>query len=132
ATENPHEERAMKNQECKLRRNHFFLNVCVFITSFFIMAVSAMAQNLSAGRPANVPPDFMVTPFGYMHPSCVVHVHEGERAGKDMLLHHADGTAESIPVCQYPRYTKKGEVAEVAASVKSAARAQPPQPTISW
>jgi hypothetical protein len=58
-----------------------------------------------------------------MHPSCVVHVRKGERVGQNML-HHADGTVENIPVCQYPRYKANGEVA-----VESVA---PKPPEISW
>jgi len=55
------------------------------------MTISAVGQNLLGGRPANVPAEYVVTPFGYMHPSCVVHVRKGERVGQN-LLHHADGT----------------------------------------
>ena len=29
-------------------------------------------------RPANVPSTYRITPFGYFHPSCVVHLAEGD------------------------------------------------------
>ena len=115
----------MTMPECKRRRNQLFLNACVFLSCLLVMTISAVAQNLSIGRPANVPAEYVVTPFGYMHPSCVVHVRKGERVGQN-VLHHADGTVENVPVCQYPRYKAKGEVVEPTALVA------PPPPTISW
>ncbi len=64
-----------------------------------------------------MPEDFVVTPFGYMHPSCVAHVGKGESVGEDMLLRHADGTVEPIAPCMYPRYTAQGEAVETTASL---------------
>jgi len=113
----------MTMPEYKRGRNQLFLNVCVFLSCLLVMTISAVGQNLAAGRPANVPPEYMVTPFGYMHPSCVVHVGEGERVGQNML-HHVDGTMENIPVCQYPRYKTNGEVVKLEP-------AAPEQPQIS-
>jgi hypothetical protein len=86
------------------------------------MAMSAAGQDQSARRPANVAPEYLVTPFGYIHPSCVVHVNPGDRVGKNML-YHVDGTTEDVPPCQYPRYTAKGDVVESPA---------PKLPEISW
>jgi len=89
------------------------------------MTISAVGQHLPAGRPAGVPPEYIVTPFGYMHPSCVTHVRKGEKIGQDMLLHHVDGTVEDIPACQYPRYKANGEVVESETSTSK-------PPAISW
>jgi hypothetical protein len=119
------EESAMTMPGCKRVRNQLFLNVCVFLTCLLVMTISAVAQNLSTGRPANVPPEYVVTPFGYMHPSCVTHVGQGERVGHNMLQ-HADGTMENIPACQYPRYKAKGEVVEPTSTEA------PKPPEISW
>src|SRR5882757_10804682 len=115
---------------CKRGRNQLFSSVCLFLSCLLVMTISAVGQTLSAGRPANVPPEYVVTPFGYMHPSCVVHTRQGERVGQNML-HHADGTVENIPACQYPRYRAKGEVVEPAAGGLDALAAPKP-PTISW
>jgi len=115
----------MTMPECKRGRNQLFLNACVFLSCLLVMTISTVGQNLSAGRPANVPVEYVVTPFGYMHPSCVVHVRQGERVGQN-ALHHADGTVEDVPVCLYPRYKAKGEV------VESTALAAPKPPSISW
>ena len=60
-------------------------------------------------RPANVPEGYVITPFGYFHPSCVQSLAKGERLLADGRLQHADGTiAEYVAVCNFPRYTRGG------------------------
>jgi hypothetical protein len=113
----------MRNSESKRGRNQLVPTVCLFILGFLLATISSAAQDSQRGRPANVPPEYIVTPFGYMHPSCVVHVRQGEKVGQDMLLRHSDGTTENIPACDYPRYKANGQVAESAA---------PKPPEISW
>ena len=66
----------MTKSECKRRRDQLFPNACVFISFLLVMTISAVGQNLSARRPANVPQEYVVTPFGYMHPSCLKHLRE--------------------------------------------------------
>ena len=87
----------MRNSESKRGRNQLIPTVCLFILGFLLATISCVAQDPTRGRPANVPPEYIVTPFGYMHPSCVVHVRQGEKVGQDMLLRHSDGTTEDIP-----------------------------------
>lgn len=117
----------MTEQECKRGRNQLISNLCVFMSFLLVMTISAVGQNQSTGRPANVPPEFVVTPFGYMHPSCLTHLREGEAVGQNKLI-HADGTAEDVPVCQYARYKANGDVVEAAAPSPSETRL----PEISW
>ena len=63
-----------------------------------------------SGRPAKVPDGYVITPFGYFHPSCVQSLARGERLLPDGRVQHADGTANgSVAVCNYPRYTPAGE-----------------------
>jgi hypothetical protein len=65
----------------------------------------------SAGpnRPGSVPEGFVITPFGYFHPSCVQSLAQGERVLADGRIQHADGTvAEKAAVCSYPHYTRAG------------------------
>lgn len=107
----------MTKSECKRGRNQLFESVCAFILLILVMTISAVGQSPSARRPANVPPEFAVTPFGYMHPSCVKHLSKGESGGENKLV-HADGTVEDVPVCQYPRYKLNGELAESAATTE--------------
>jgi hypothetical protein len=71
--------------------------------------------NLPAVRPNHAPkvPDgYVITPFGYFHPSCVQNLSRGERLTVDGRLQHADGTVEAnVAVCNYQRYTPSGEPA---------------------
>jgi hypothetical protein len=60
-------------------------------------------------RPTNVPEGYVITPFGYFHPSCVQSLAEGERLLADGRVQHADGTIEKdVAVCNYPHYTRGG------------------------
>ena len=62
-------------------------------------------------RPAQVPEEYVVTPFGYFHPSCVVHLANGEELLEGgQLIQRADGTTYTVPVCKYPHYTARGEM----------------------
>ena len=77
-----------------------------------LVAVTAAQALNTAGpnRPAAVPANYVITPFGYFHPSCVDHLAKG-----DVLLHdekaiqHADGMTEKIPVCEFPHYKADGQ-----------------------
>ena len=62
-------------------------------------------------RPFTVPENYVITPFGYFHPSCVVQLKEGE----DLLavgpsIQRPDGSLERIGPCGYPRYSVTGEL----------------------
>jgi hypothetical protein len=60
-------------------------------------------------RPGSVPDGYLITPFGYFHPSCVQSLARGERVLTDGRVQHADGTiAERAAVCSYPHYTPAG------------------------
>jgi len=78
-----------------------------------VLAVCAIssAQDPGPTRPLGVPTDYVVTPFGYFHPSCARHVAEGETVLADGRIRHADGTEETVaPVCDYPRYSASGSL----------------------
>ena len=60
-------------------------------------------------RPANVPEGYVITPFGYFHPSCVRSLAKGERQLADGRVQYADGSVEqNVTACSYPRYTAAG------------------------
>jgi hypothetical protein len=60
-------------------------------------------------RPANVPDGYVITPFGYFHPSCVRNLAEGERLLTDGRVQHADGRLDQeAAVCTYPHFTSAG------------------------
>ncbi len=69
------------------------------------------AQYLVAGarRPVSVPEGYLITPFGYFHPSCVQSLSVGESMLPDGRLQHADGSvAPTVAICDYPHYTPTG------------------------
>jgi hypothetical protein len=98
------------------------------ISATILIAGLAGAQTLApAGpiRPASVPADYVITPFGYFHPSCVAHVGNGDVVRQDEnAIQHADGMYESIPACAYAHYKPNGE------KVTGDERAGGKQPTI--
>ena len=60
-------------------------------------------------RPQNVPDGYVITPFGYFHPSCVQSLAKGERQMPDGRLQHANGSVEQkAAVCNFPHYTRSG------------------------
>jgi hypothetical protein len=95
--------------------------------TMIVAGLSAAHALTPAGpnRPATVPADYVITPFGYFHPSCVSQLAQGDVVRQDQnAIGHADGTYDSIPVCAHARYGTDGKtIAKDEAAVK--------QPTIS-
>lgn len=86
-------------------------------------------------RPANVPEGYVITPFGYFHPSCVQTLAKGDSQLQDGRIHHANGaTDENALTCGFPRYTKNGTPVVVgsskAAALKVTGKSAPNQPVI--
>ncbi len=61
-------------------------------------------------RPTGVPADYVVTPFGYFHPSCVLQVRKGESLDAKGVLHQANGSTTQISPCRYPRFNALGKL----------------------
>jgi hypothetical protein len=108
--------------------------VAVAVSLFLALVTSTMAhaqaqqrstltRQAPAGpnRPAGVPDGYVITPFGYFHPSCVLRLAEGETLLPDgRVLQHANGILTNIPACKYSHYAASGEiVAAGAAKVES-------------
>ena len=77
-----------------------------------MMSVGMLCAQVAAGsnRPASVPSDYVITPFGYFHPSCVREIKEGSAAG-DGRIQFENGMEEAnVPFCNFPRYTGSGEM----------------------
>lgn len=91
-----------------------FCTVLVLMVSLgMVYAQKAVGPN----RPTSVPSDYVITPFGYFHPSCVREIKEGQTVLADGRIRFADGTEEAnVPFCNYPRYTSKGEAVVEGAS----------------
>ncbi len=85
--------------------------VALFIV--LVSAFTAMKAQAQTGtnRPATVPAEFVFTPAGYFHPSCINHLGKGDTLRPDEQgIEHSDGSFESIPECGYPRYNSRGQV----------------------
>jgi hypothetical protein len=109
-------------------KRHLAMPPIILATSFIsvIATPSARAQKPAGPhRPAAVPEGYVITPFGYFHPSCVREVASGDMVLADGRVQHADGSVEAeSPVCGYPHYTVWGRI--VAAETK------PPTISHSW
>jgi hypothetical protein len=96
------------------------------VAGFTVLAVLFMSALAVAGpnRPLEVPEGYVITPFGYFHPSCALRVAEGETLLADGRVEHADGSVDaSVPVCNYPHYTATGLL--VTADTKGVSGADP-------
>jgi len=61
-------------------------------------------------RPPSVPEEYLATPVGYFHPSCVQGLAEGDILHKDeKVIEHKDGSIDAIPACAFPHYKPSGE-----------------------
>lgn len=92
----------------------FVVLAVIFAFPSFLTARTAFttARNVTvagADRPAAVPEEFVITPFGYFHPSCVMMLAEGNTLLENEVL-RPDGTIETAPACNYPHYTRTGAV----------------------
>jgi hypothetical protein len=83
----------------------------VAIAALQVVSIAAAQAQAPAGpnRPARVPQSYVITPFGYYHPSCVHHLEEGDEIRPDVLaIHHANKAPTPIISCAYPHYRADG------------------------
>ena len=103
----------------------------IFCTMLLVMmSVGMLNAQMAAGwnRPASVPSDYVITPFGYFHPSCVRQVNEGETLLGDGRIRFKDGREEAnAPFCNFPRYSPTGELV-----AQGSANAEPVEISWSW
>jgi hypothetical protein len=98
--------------------NYSCLAVLSAVIVVFVFCVPLKAKATPTGfagdttnRPAGVPEDYVITPFGYFHPSCVRMLAEGQTLLADGRIQYADGRVEAtVPVCNYPHYTSAGAI----------------------
>lgn len=69
---------------------------------------AASLPTMAKHAPANVPLGYVVTPFGYFHPSCVRVIGERSVLQADGSVKEADGSVTRASACRYPHYTKEG------------------------
>ncbi|MCS4510061.1 hypothetical protein [Xylophilus ampelinus] len=89
-------------------------------------------------RPANIPAEYVVTPFGYFSPSCIREIHEGEKILDNEEILRIDGTIEPPNVCAQDNFTRQGErvspqgLDEQGRLVRASTLKAVPPPTISY
>jgi len=102
--------------------------IVVAIAAVLTMSFTTAAQALTTAgpkRPATVPADYVITPFGYFHPSCVTQLAKGDVVRQDEnAIEHANGTYDNMHVCAFEHYKADGE------KVTGDERAVGKQPTI--
>ncbi len=73
-----------------------------------------------------VPADFVLTPAGYFHPSCIIQVDNDEAVRDDNTIEHRiTGATREIPQCEHQHYRKDGTLELVPI-----APALPTEPTV--
>ncbi|PPU50074.1 hypothetical protein XdyCFBP7245_21425 [Xanthomonas dyei] len=85
------------------------LTAGVILVASFVGAgfASAAEQNLGT-RPAGVPADYVVTPFGYFPPACVQRIHEGDQMTSDGGIQRVTGSLEQRKICNQDNFTRDG------------------------
>jgi hypothetical protein len=83
----------------------------IAIITFVAGLTLAQALPIAATkRPQTVPAGYLITPFGYFHPSCVKQLAKGDVLNHDeKAIEHANGASEKIPACGFPHYRADGE-----------------------
>lgn len=79
--------------------------------AFTMLFAGLAAAQTPAGskRPAAVPADFVITPFGYFHPSCVNLLAKGDVLLQGQsVIQLANGTYQNIQQCAYPHFEADG------------------------
>jgi hypothetical protein len=95
--------------------------------------VVPLTEQTPAGpnRPTGVPENYVITPNGYFHSSCIMEVKERETLRADGQIQHADGSIENVPACGYPHYTGRGEILTGATPRGEIGTGSTPPPAIS-
>ena len=100
----------------------------VTVSALSFMTVAQAFPRVATTHPAGVPDDFVITPFGYFHPSCVNQLAEGDVLHSDeKAIERANGTFDKIQVCAYAHYTADGT--KVTGDVREV---QPPDISHAW
>jgi len=76
--------------------------------TLLVAGLAVVQASAAAKRPADVPADFVLTPFGYFHPSCVNHLAHGDVLREDLKLIERNGGATQPLICAYPHFEADG------------------------
>ncbi|MBO9873924.1 MULTISPECIES: hypothetical protein [Xanthomonas] len=100
---------------------HRACSALLLMLALFGLSASTLAQTATpdarlaragalraAHKPADVPDDYIQTPFGYFAPACVRQVHRNERVLGDGGLQRANGVREQAQACTQDNFTPSG------------------------
>lgn len=96
-----------------------FLRVTLVASSLLVSGCAEMAMPPERGvretpfdarRPASVPGDFIVTPEGYFHPSCVHEIGKGEVLESAVSVAREDGSRRQLEQCAYVSFNRAGKM----------------------
>jgi len=98
----------------RIKHPSIFFPACLVIAAMLLTAdaTAQIGDNFPSlfTRPLNVPQEFVITPFGYFHTSCVRLLAEGNTLLSDGRVAHRNGTIAPASVCGYPHYTRAGQL----------------------
>jgi hypothetical protein len=90
----------------------------VALTVHALAATAAGPKNIALGDPTGVgamrnapggiPDDYVVTPNGFFHPSCVQRVESDETLRANGTVTRSDGSVRQVAACAYPHYAADG------------------------
>jgi hypothetical protein len=83
------------------------------------------ADTARAKLPEGVTPDFVITPFGFFHESCVHRVEAGEALLHDGSVRKLDGKVEASRQCAFPHYRHDGTRQEATERPDTSGRQSP-------
>jgi len=105
-----------------IQRSKHFFPACRAVAGMLLLFTAGLSGQAVAGvvstlmnRPPNVPEEYVITPFGYFHPSCAQMLAEGNTLLADGRVEHPDGAIDAASVCNYPHYTATGLMVPVDA-----------------
>ena len=73
-----------------------------------VAPLARVADLPAAARPTGVPLDYVVTPAGYFHASCVVHVDDGEQLTSEGDVLRRDLSVRHVSACRHIHYDMRG------------------------
>ncbi|MDM7556355.1 hypothetical protein [Xanthomonas fragariae] len=80
----------------------------VLIASIAVAGFATAAERNLGARPAGVPADYVITPFGYFSPSCVQQIHDGDHITQDGGIQRVTGWLEQRKICNQDNFTRDG------------------------
>jgi hypothetical protein len=90
-------------------QNWRFLNRVIVVAIVTLLVVSFTTAALAAAkRPAAVPEGYVLTPFGYFHPSCVNQLAEGDVVREDLKVIERKNGATQALACSYAHFEADG------------------------